>query len=355
MLDLSPGNTLPGTFRNGLVFILALVACTLLLGRVLPPAGDRITAIKTAGLSQHLGDCNLLVLGSSASYHGVNPAVFDAVAAEEGLLTRTYNMAMPGTCLAENYHILERIAGDPPEDLRWILVEAESVMRVRNSGYFLTAKNIAWHDVSTLRLTVPYIAGLELDPLVELKTHWRNGVSLTYNLLGVGRGLPWVESSLGLGVADEELARWLGPARNGFRPVSTDPDQWDLKSRDFFVKNPGHFGHRMRLLVERRVPVGEPSKTALPYFQRISDLAKSMGARVIFYTLHGSYVGRDVIAMAQAGDVDSLLRLDDKRRYPELFDIEYSYDGTHFTEEGADALSRYLAKAFVRDERELRR
>jgi hypothetical protein len=345
------GNSYLASLWYILLFGLALATTVSFLGRGLPPAGDSITEMKLAGFQKYGRDCNVMIMGSSVSFHGINPEQFDRFTAKSGLSTRTFNMGMPGTHLAENYHVLQSIAQQAPTQLRWILIEADMIARVHDQGYYLNPKNIAWHDIETLGLLAPYFSELDLSTNVESQALWRNSVVTLYNTLGVGRGVPLTEQLIGFELNEKDRERWMGSAKNGHRYVSKNPGEDDKYIRQRYLDDPEKFRRKLRHMIHSKKPLKEPRISALPHFQRLEALAKTMGARVIFYTLRGDYTGCDSAALAGAGKLDSLLRLDDALRYPELFDPKYYYDGIHFTSMGAKHFTTYLAQAFLANER----
>lgn len=340
----------PAIPRNILFFGVTLVLTVLFLGRQLPSAEDSITRVKLAGLRSHGADCNVLVIGSSISFHGLRPKSFDAANGEAGVETRTYNMAMPGTMLGESYHLLQRIAEQQPEQLRWVLIEADGVVRIHGGGEFLSPKNIAWHDPESLPILIAYPEGLDLTMKVRGRYSWRNTVVTAYNALGIGRATPWVEESLGLSWKGLDRVRWLGPARDGFRPVTWNPDESSRYIRQRYLERRGYYHRQLKQLTLSRPDVADPRPSAIPLFERINLLADQMGVRVIYYTLRGAYEGRDCVAMAASGQIETLLRLDDAERFPELFDNAYYYDGIHFTSKGAEFFSSYMAQEFLASE-----
>lgn len=332
--------------RNVAVFLSVSLATMRALDSILPAGGDPIIGAKIDGFRGRMADCNVLFLGSSILHRGLDPAVFDATTAAAGLETRSFNMGVPGTFLVESFYVLQRVAEEAPPKLQWIVVEADGIAKVHNDGLFLTDKYIAWHDVATLGYLTDYVADQELSWADEAGVRWRNTVSCGLCLLGVGRGLPWLDEGLGVGFGEEEWARWLGPAGDGFCTKMDDPAGETAVRRLRFLENRQVFERKWRRKIRSREPSGPPLLSAVPFLRRIEELAASMGARAIFYTRTGSYYGADVVALAQAGLVDTLLRLDDAQKYPEVLDPAFTFDGSHYTRKGAVAFTRYLAELF---------
>ena len=158
-------------------------------------------------------------------------------------------------------------------------------MRVGDDGVFLTPKIIGMTDPETAALLWPYFGEVEARPRRLYSACWRTLVSAAYHVAGVGRGIPWVEDALGQGVTEEDRRHELGPLGDGFRtledgerePIETRPTRYARKRREF--------DRRIRELetVDESNEAAHPS--ALPFYRRIEELGRSIGARVVFFTI----------------------------------------------------------------------
>lgn len=347
MMNSAPNSGSLESLRCVAIFAVTAWLCVRGLDAVLPSGGDVATEIKLEGLEHRRANCDLLVLGSSQVFRGFEPVIFDETTAGSAVPTQSFNMGMPGTTPAESYSILRRIAADPPTNLKWVLVEADGVARVNDQGTYLTAKSIAWHDLATIPLLVDYFGDLDLAWDVRAKALWRNVVGCTYHELGMGRGVPIVEGGLGLGPKEEDRYELLGPLGDGFHTIIDNPGPGARSRRNHYLANRKEIHKRWRQRVAGRVRPKDPMLSALPFFKRLEELGDSMGVQVLFYTRVGSYDGRAIVDLAEAGLVRHLLRLDDAEAYPEVLDPAYLYDNSHYNRRGSKIFSRYLAQAFV--------
>ncbi|MFT7669024.1 MAG: hypothetical protein ACI8X5_001724 [Planctomycetota bacterium] len=317
------------------------------LDKVMPFSTHEGTTIKVDAFAEQTEGCNVLLLGSSAVYRGTQPKLFDQVTKKAGLKTKTFNMGIPGTTIAECHYMLQCIEETKPKDLRWILVEADVVTKITSEGPFLDEKSVAWHDFDTVRHLMGFAASKNLPWRVEAGSHWRNAILCIYNELGVGRGVPWIKSSLSVDSGDQRKNRWLGPHGDGYHSIADKPLPGALQRRSEFLASKQPFMSKYASMASEREVSEIADVSAAPFFRRIEELAESMGARAIFYTRIGSYDDREVVALSRDGYVNSLIRMDDEDKYPEVISPRFTWDGTHFTQKGSKLFTRHLAGAFA--------
>lgn len=334
--------------RSILIFLATAGLTTYCLSLLLPPVTLRAFELKLAAYAERESEIDLLFLGTSQTFHGVEPALFDARTAERGVATKSFNLGIPAAGLAEQYAYLRQVAELRPKHLRWILVEAERVRRVgvEEDGPFLTPKAIGTTDPTTAAMLWTYFGEVESRPWRLYPARWRTLVTTAYHVAGVGRGLPWIDEALGRGASDEDRSRALGPLGDGYRclegemdPIEERPARYALKKRQF--------ERRVRQVEAAGDRPEPPHPSALPFYRRIEELGRSMGARVVFFTIRRGAGESDAPAFARQGEIDTLIRFDDPDRFPELYDVDMTVDGGHLNAAGAEAFTRYLADAFV--------
>lgn len=332
--------------RNLLLFLAVAALTSFGLHRLLPPVGVHQVDFKLAAFAERKDECNVLVVGTSQTMYGVDPTVFDARMQEHGFETHSFNLGIQDAGLAEAYVHLRRIAELEPAKLRWLLVEAESIMRVGDDGDLLTPKILRMMDPATVALLWPYYGEVEprLDRLARAR--WRAVIGCVYHVLGVNRCSHWIERALGMGPTDADRALDIGPRGDGYARME-DLDRVSIAERP--QKYATKKRHMLRRVLEITQTEGDTpaSPTARPFYERIQELAREMGVELVFFTIRRGVHASDALPLAREGAIEALIRFDDPHHFPELYDVDMTFDGGHFTAEGARIFTRYLADAFA--------
>lgn len=334
--------------RNFLLCLATAGLTLFVLDRILPPMGEQIADVKLSAFAERMDEYDVLVLGSSQSYRGFDPSVFDRHTREAGLETCTFNLGIPGTGLAEAHGLLRRVADLEPANLRWVLIEAERIIAVgEEDGAFLTRKSIALHDLETTALVWPYLGQVDRPTSKRWTARLGSLLSLGYRFAGVGRGIPWIEETIGMGVTEEQREDWLGPLENGYQSLEDAEGEGIANRRRDFLERRGRYETLMKRLYSKPTPSGRPDATALPFFARIERLVQSMGAQPIFFTIRRGFIDGDLDALARDGEIEVVLSFDDAQRHPELYDVELTFDGMHFNRYGSTVFTECFGAEFV--------
>ena len=324
-----------------------LVGGTALLRGHLPAGGspDERVEIKLAHLREHPGRYDTLFIGSSRTFRGFVPSVFDAATAAAGRPTRSFNLGVPGSRALETLRLVERVGRIQPGGWSTIFVDPEGFEVLLDEGNYLSRAVIDWHDLETTRLVSNYIRasqGGREGTDEKLRMH---ALSCAYNLAGIGRALPWVDELLGVQATPEWRAETLGPKLDGYaererelrRGQKQRAEEYRERVADLNVQN----DELERDAAARAAP--EP----LEVYRAIQGRIEALGARPIFVAQPGMYLNRDLVLGAAAGELETLLRFDRPAQHPELYEFEARYDFNHLNHEGAERFTRLLAATFL--------
>ena len=304
--------------------------------------------VKLDRIAKEKDEYTAILVGSSQSYRGFDPTIFDQRLAEAGVPSHSFNLAMPGAQMAETYEYLKSVSALEPANLRWVFIEAEWITKLSDQEEYLTVKNIAWRTPETTALLIPFYWLYDVPLDTKLGVCWRSLVALVYHVLGIGRGVPWVEEALGVGASELDVRNWLGSEGNGYQRLEHVKGP-NARRRQFNTpKQKANAAAAIRARSTRRLREGHSAPEAEIFFRRIENLVRSMGAEPVFYTFNGDFVRSDAVALQRAGKLDNLLRFDDPVRFPELWDVEYRYDKSHYNREGAVAFTNDFADEFLR-------
>ncbi len=333
--------------RNLLLFLISACLTLALIDRLLPPIERPSLRVKLERFAQEKDEYTALVVGSSQSFRGFDPARFDERLRAEGVRSKSFNLALPGAQMAETWEHLRRVAELQPEGLRWVFVECDQVASLSSAGRYLTQKNLAWRNWESTQLLWQYVHDLDQVPVaIRSGAYWRSFVGLSYHSLGVGRGVPWIEAGLGVGPTELDRRKWLGPRADGHQCLDDSPNE-KMRARRIWTEEQRRAaaeGIRRRLEQRDR---GEAVPSAETFFERIVEVVESMGAKAVFFTYCGDTIRNELLALERAHHRYHVLRFDDPERYPRLFDVDYRFDGLHFDRAGARIFTDHFADQVV--------
>lgn len=342
--------------RSLLGFFFGLSLCGWLLGLSNHELDRGTVRNKFTHFADHHREYDTLFLGSSRTYRQVIPRVFDAVSAEHGFPTRSFNFGVDGMFTPEDGFVAEKIFSLQPK-LRWVFVEVslfQAAHAEQNAG---SARAVYWHDWKRTRIVCQeLLSGLK-------RFRWKDRAKRLRELQKqLGQCLIHLESfgrrtfQIGQGAALWDIA-WsgkrtqsnpgasLGSSSDGFVPIERpggmqgfDLAEYDRQSGVLATKGP------------RRQPLSEPAQENLEGILRLVKQSGATPALVIAPTTSPiTFVPRRDMGVP-------LLDFSDMKAWPVLFEKQYRVDIAHLNAAGGEIYTRFLAQrwlASIRDGREV--
>ncbi|HYR58777.1 MAG TPA: hypothetical protein VEO95_09120, partial [Chthoniobacteraceae bacterium] len=133
-------------------FVIGLCGVCWGIREALPFPDIMLVKPKLDHLAAHHDEYDTLFIGSSRIYYQIIPALFDQLAAEQGLPTRSFNAAIAGMRPPEDAYYFDYILRHPPKRLRWVFIELASVHTEMDPDKIGTVRAIYWHDLPRLWL-----------------------------------------------------------------------------------------------------------------------------------------------------------------------------------------------------------
>ena len=331
------------------IFLGAFAAAAAALGSGLPAGGDLSRgALKLERYREQASRLDVVFLGSSRTFRGFDPALFDAECARLGYPVASFNFGVHGAFGLDIVHFLEELVahhartGEGPE---WVLIDPEGVLDARDTQNLLSPSVSAWHDLATTRFAVAYVRSLGLPAERErvlVRAHW---TSWAWHVLNLARAAPLARHWLGVHLEDPE--RFLGPARDGYLPLDLGGPR-ARESNAELRADPAPLVALARSLQrqQRRPPRGQPEPFARQVFERILARCDELDAVPVFVLQPGTHYEVDLVKAHARGLVPHLLRFDRVAEYPEFFDLEHRWDYSHLSRAGAERFTRLLAAEF---------
>ena len=306
---------------------------------------------KVEYFAAHHDDYDTLFLGSSRVYFQIIPAIFDPLAAAQGLPTHSFNAGIADLRPPEDAYYLDQLLRQPPRHLRWVFIELSNLRPGVNPNNTGTLRAVYWHD--TPRLWILFQR--TLFALSAARSHrWKHTLEnasepldlfsqhcalYLQNLTNLGRGSIFTGRFLDLDLPPpalpgetlgDDLAGWIP---SGAPEIMTGPA---LATYD-------------KELAERRAqkqrgdpgdPVSQQAHEAM-----IAKIEK-LGATpvlVVTPTIRKTHF----IPTPERARKTLVLDFSDLDRFPELYEQRYRLDNEHLNTAGAKVFTRLFAQTWA--------
>ncbi|MEQ1859873.1 MAG: hypothetical protein ABMA13_08055 [Chthoniobacteraceae bacterium] len=329
-----------------LIFFAALAGLATLLGPIEPLRDVPVVGEKWTHWRAHKDEFDTLFIGTSRTFRGVMPSIFDQLTAGAGVPTRSYNFGVDAMFPPEDAYVAEALLRDPPRNLRWVFIEQGLFISGFEGRPPTSVRTIYWHDWTRTRLCLretlwPKKRGVKwskwFEPDDEKPSPASNALTHLHvfllKALNIGRGSSaWSRVVFNT----PSNAGFLGLAADGFEPSSGDGvmrgHELERYEREYAerVKTP-----------TRVVPLRPYS---LESFERQLRFARKAGARTIFIVAPttGELSGHPAPELGvPTFDFRDLVK------FPELFAKEHRTDIAHMNAKGAELYTRRLAEKFI--------
>jgi hypothetical protein len=321
-----------GAVAAALLCLATFVGVAALLRRVTPHgSGLERMDVKLDAFAPRKDEFTLLFLGSSRTIRGFVPAQFDAALEERGVRVRSFNLGVPGGRLPEMLHMLERVAELEPQRIDYVLIDPEDFELIHDTRNALAQSGIAWHDLATTQLALEHLAASERDERFERAAD--HVQALGFNLLNVGRTARWVNAALGRAPSPRFVADSLGERGDGHTALFDDQDTLAERMVEAYRAQPQ--------------PERAPPAQFLALLARFEAGVRALGAEPVYVIQPALARQWDLIAAAQSGAIEPLLRYDDPELHADLFAHSSRFDSLHLNDVGAEIFTRKLANDFA--------
>lgn len=338
-------------------FAVGFVGTALAIGALAPWPTDAALGPRMEHLAR-AGGVDVLFVGPSGIYRGLDPRVVEAQLAEAGFDLRCYNLAAPGMVDWEADQALRSGLEAAGERVTWVVVEPcgwDPRAPEHNASSYRFAH---WHTLEQTHAVVA--AALRADDPLDAKlaavtTHLRHGLRRTF---GYATGPQLVRSLTGTdGVAPEKQR--AARASGGYLALEDDGDPNVARRGERFTgERVGEYLieiERLRRTRRRGAPLPPDVLDDYEIASHRRQLAflESRGIGVVHAVPPYSGMDRRWKALERSGEIEHLLDFSDPLRFGDLYRPKYRFDRQHLTREGAQIFSRAFAEAFaqvLRDE-----
>jgi len=332
------------------------VASCSLLNHELPFPEVPVVREKLLHLAGRGDDYDVLFVGSSRIHFQVLPSIFDRLAAENGVVVRSFNVGAAGMGSPEDAYLIDEILRRPHRRLRWVFVELSRLGTGLRPE--VTARFTYWHDAPRLWLVARRLCGQALEDEARLRQFRSVPLAARYEiwsttackLLGhirywaircsnLGRGTEILDRWLRSRIEQSKSARFLGPGMDGWESAGRNVQQMTAEARR---KYEASYADRLAR------PAGKErgddvSQFALAKLVATIERAGALPVLVIPPTPFEKHFFPTPEREAKWQIID----FSDVRRNEDLYVPEHRIDEEHVNTAGAELFTAALAREFV--------
>lgn len=300
----------------------------------------------SVGIEQ-MNDADTVFIGSSRFLRGVQPWVFDEHCRELGVDTRSFNLGLAGFRQYDHDQVIRWVLEKKSDSLRRMVIELHTWRQEGSVGEWFTDKEVeshtwqtAWPRVRTI-ITDSYSLSAKAVELAYVVSH-----SLS-NVLRVGQGSRIISDYFAGAPSWSPSYPRTDPHR-GWEELDEESSGSLRARRQEFLAQGRFYERQIESKHEDVSPARYKGSFDAQYLIEQDRIIRAEGVEpiyVIMPTLSYNHWGRDGVRDVM-GRV-RLLDMDNPKTNPEIFALQHFFDGSHLNAEGAELVSRALAREVV--------
>lgn len=332
------------TRRCALAGLSVLIAVSTLgtANRALRFSGDGLLSAKLRQFDAVSSRVDHVFIGSSRIYRHLDPEVYDRVRRQRGDEGLSFNLGVPDMRMLEVLYLAEWVF-ERSDGIELLIIEATDGPLELPEWNRNAERTVAWHDANAMARIRRGIEQLDrsaeeraslLDAHLEI---FQRRVS------AVGRGLTLLDADPWPGLPASQRG-YQSLEQNQRHPISDDEAAELVERWNRLHQRPDEWQRSLaRLERERDSATTDPFEQEL--FAELEALAARNGAQVVWLVSPGPRRRPNLIAAAEQGLVETVLRFDDPARYPEFYALSGRFDRHHLSEEMATRFTTLVAEA----------
>ena len=334
--------------RNTLVFIGIFWLLNLVPQLFLSPHhGNKWYSAKYTYFVEHHERFNAVIWGSSRVDRHVNPSILDAALKDYHITT--FNLGSPGTYNPEEYYLYDNfLKSVEKHPIKYAFLELQPLRGFGGSNLY-ASKNLYWLNLKYLRFSIKSLCASNLRS--QKKMEFIENCCSRY----IAKFLyGW--KSLVSNSRSKIDRMWIGKNEDGFCPLDVEMvlagDNDRLKERlTAFLEDTTVLDERASLA--NKSFSGQHGQFVeedhLKKLMELIEKSKQKGIHLVFIipprlgryekllALKAGLPGRHIIEMANP------------KAFPELYQVDYSFDAGHLNSKGADIFTEYLADELIKN------
>ncbi len=314
-----------------------------------PYYGNKYYIDKHEYFTKNQDKYNAVILGSSRLYRHMNPKILDDILKD--YKTSTFNLAAPATTNPEVYYLYEKLLETIPKNhLNYAFVELQTLNKIKNKN-LTSVRNYYFHNLESLSFSIKYC--LASNRLFNRKIEMINKyiLSYVYKILNPFSGYKEITSN-----KSNAKGLYIGKNKDGF--YSLDEQMSDIgginhltKRSTSFLKNDSTFLEkkisRANKIFSRKNNVQFINETHLKKAKDLIEKSKQRGVHLIFIIPPDTSARKELIAIKEKLPSKHIIEIANPKKYPKLYQIEFTFDRGHLNKKGANLFTKYVANEIL--------
>ncbi|WP_341528541.1 hypothetical protein WKK05_04185 [Nostoc sp. UHCC 0302] len=352
-------------FFYSIIFIIALISTAGLINTILPssntPQNLDDVSTKFQYFAKHKDDYDVIFFGSSTTYQGVIPKIFDETMAANGNNIKSFNFGIMAANIVEMDFYLQKTLALKPAKLKWVFLDCLVNNFMENAP--TAPKNVYWHTPIKTIENFHLIAETNYSLKDKISGFYANSVSFLYRWLGIGHfSNYWQQkaeklASYGLPTVVSNNDKLVEEA--GYYAMDWMKDSEKLK-KSFQLNYLESYQQR---LAQAKLGVLQSNDTSTHLINSYGiKMIKKIVSRIensesfsmnkivpIFFIPPILDSDADHYSIARAYDlgyISNLFAFNDPNTFATLYELDYRADGRHLNHQGAQEFTRALAAEF---------
>ncbi len=354
---MSPRSAFINVLRSALclaTFVIGLCGMCWGIREALPFPDITLVKPKLDHLAAHHDDYDTLFLGSSRIYYQIIPALFDQLAAEHGLPTRSFNAAIAGMRPPEDAFYFDYILRHPPKHLRWVFIELASVRTGVDPDRIGTMRAIYWHDLA--RMWLIFQRALSSPRPLPRKHTWIKAIEAQIEPFGdfVDHLPLFIRNQTNLGGGSIFTSRLIYAAQRPPLPprATLGPDLagWIPTGRPEVMTGDELADFEKALAARRVAPPYRDLGDSISQMAIETMIAKieKLGATPVL-VVPPTTNKRNFYPAPEREKKTIVLDFCDLEKFPELYENRYRLDTDHLNTEGARVFTRIFVETWAEE------
>jgi hypothetical protein len=324
----------------GLVFFLATAAGQRSL---LPwPEGGGLRA-KVLTYLDHQDSFDAIYLGSSYTAHGIDPLIVDPIVSQQlGRPFSSFNLAVNAAHRFETDHLIRTLLEDPPERLRFVVIEAqESSAILVWFERLVTERSIYWHTPRFTSLALLDLADSRRAAAVRGEDAMLHLRMFARHMTNAGFGFALVASLTGAEPPSLRRDSANVLRAQGYSEMGRMEDGSIAPSRQRLLDHPKGYLKR-RDQFESRPRSVDSMRVALATLEAEVAFLEARGLVPIYVMPPLLRPPEGYEEFARRGVISDFLSYASPARHPDLFQLASRWDEQHLSRRGAKRWSARL-------------
>jgi len=244
--------------------------------------------------------------------------------------------------------LLRRVLATRPARLRWVVLEWRDWDPWIAPANWYKRRPVFWHDAQETRSALSSVWLSDLDRLAKLRLAGVHALHFLQRTLSIGQGPDALRALFGRA----EIEAPPSPAeieRRGFYPFS--PEEYTsgvtAEHRRKFLSDTDAFEGTLRRASRASQSPVDLSKTNQRALVSQIETVRAAGAEPVYLVMPIPQPTPEADALAAEGVIPHLIAFNDADLFPEFYQQDARFDRGHLNAQGAELLSRALARRFA--------